>query len=319
MEEMHRVFGTGPVGMSVVDELLARGKRVRLASRSGKARETLAGVEVVAADAADPASTRQACQGATHVYNCVNAPDYHRWPEQFPPLQAGIIEGAAAAGARLIVMENLYMYGPHGGTPMTEDLPMNGTGSRCSTRKQMTIDLFEAHRSGKVRVTSGRASDFFGPRVTQSFAGADVFRSAMAGKPVRVNGDPALPHSYTYIKDIGKALVILGQHDEALGQAWHIPKSPTISTRQFLSQVFEAAGNPPRITATSRGMAAFMLPLLALVTPQLKGLEENFWQMYEPFIVDHGKFDKAFDGELQATQLRDSIHATQQWYRTHHQ
>ena len=35
-----------------------------------------------------------------------------------------MLEGAASAGAKLIAMENLYMYGPTDGRPLTEDLPL---------------------------------------------------------------------------------------------------------------------------------------------------------------------------------------------------
>lgn len=35
-KELHIIFGTGPVGTTLADELLARGKQVRLVNRSGK-------------------------------------------------------------------------------------------------------------------------------------------------------------------------------------------------------------------------------------------------------------------------------------------
>jgi uncharacterized protein YbjT (DUF2867 family) len=44
--ELHVVFGTGPVGMSVMDALVQRGKRVRMANRSGRA-SVPEGVEVL--------------------------------------------------------------------------------------------------------------------------------------------------------------------------------------------------------------------------------------------------------------------------------
>src|SRR5271166_4031360 len=96
-DELHVVFGTGPVGLAVMRELHGQGKRVRLVNRSGTA-VAPAGVEVVQANAADPASTRQVCQDATVVYNCVNAP-YTDWAALFPPMHAAIIQGAAAAKA----------------------------------------------------------------------------------------------------------------------------------------------------------------------------------------------------------------------------
>ncbi|NWG17690.1 MAG: NAD(P)H-binding protein [Chloroflexi bacterium] len=312
--ELHVVFGSGPVGLAVVDELARRHHRVRLVNRSGRA-NVPAGVEVAAGNAADPASTRDLCRGAAVVYNCLNAPDYHKWPEQFPPLQAGVLEGAASGGARLVVMENLYMYGPHGGKPMTEDMTMNATrGTRGPTRARMTQDLFDAHRSGKVRVVSARASDFFGPRVHESSAGDRMFVPLLAGKTVQMMGDPDVPHSYTYMPDIGRALVMLGECDEAFGQAWHIPSAETVTPRRFVTMIAEEAGVEPKIAALKKSpLRAVMLPLMGLFVPPLRGYDEVLYQFDEPFIVDAAKFERLF-GRI-ATPLRDAIRETVAWHR----
>jgi len=71
--ELHVIFGTGPVGLTLADELLARGKKVRIVSRSGKA-VAPAGVEVRAADATDPDAVTELCRGAAVAYHCMNVP-----------------------------------------------------------------------------------------------------------------------------------------------------------------------------------------------------------------------------------------------------
>ena len=55
MSELHVVFGAGPLGRSVVEELVRRGKTVRVVSRSGKMAEAPQGVEPAAGDLSDPA------------------------------------------------------------------------------------------------------------------------------------------------------------------------------------------------------------------------------------------------------------------------
>ena len=252
-DERHVVFGSGPVGLAVVDALLAQGKRVRVVSRSGARRALPVAVEVVRGDATDPEDTRRVCAGATHVYNCTNAPDYHRWPEQFPPLQRGVLAGAAAAGAKLIVMENLYGYGPHGGAPMTEATPLRGHGSRSTTRRRMTEELFAAHRAGRVRAVSVRASDLLGPHVTESLVGERFFGPFLAGKRVRLFADPDVPHSLSVVGDVGRAMVTVGAHDAALGRAWHAPNAPAVSLRAFAALVGEETGLAPPIVVPAAG------------------------------------------------------------------
>ena len=175
--------------MSVMDALVQRSsRRVRMVNRSGGA-SVPEGVKVVGGDAADPTFTREASAGASVVYFALNPP-YDKWPDVFPGLQTGVLESASSAEAKLIAMENLYMYGPTGGRPLTEDLPYAPNTRKGTVRARMSEELMEAHTSGKVRVAIGRASDYFGPRVRASAAGEQVFGRAVEGKSAQVAGDP---------------------------------------------------------------------------------------------------------------------------------
>jgi nucleoside-diphosphate-sugar epimerase len=310
--ELHVVYGTGPVGMSVMDALVQKGprRRVRMVNRSGKA-SVSEGVEVVGGDATDEAFTREVSEGASVVYFALNPP-YDKWPEQFPPLQAGVLEGAVSAGAKLVAMENLYMYGLTDGRPLTEDLPYAPNTRKGTVRARMSEELMEAHRSGRVRVAIGRASDFFGPRVLASAAGEQVFGRALQGKSAQVAGDPDQPHTYTYAPDIGKGLVIVGESEEALGQAWHLPSPETLTTRQFVEMIFEEVGKPARIQAAPK----ILLRVMGLFNPGMRETIEMLYEFEEPFVVDHAKFERAF-GE-RATPLREAIGETVRWYRSKH-
>ena len=305
--ELHVVFGTGPVGLAVMDDLVRKGKRVRMVNRGGRA-DVAEGVEVVGGDAADPTFTREVSAGASVVYFALNPP-YDKWPELFPSLQAGVLEGAASAGAKLIAVENLYMYGPTGGRPLTEDLPYAANTRKGAVRAGMSRELMEADESGKVRVAIGRASDFFGPRVLASAAGEQIFGRAVEGKSAQVAGDPDQPHTYTYAPDIGKGLVVLGEREEALGRAWHLPSPETVTTRQFVEMIFEEVGKPSRIQTAPK----FVLRAMGLFNPPLREMIEMLYEFEEPFVVDHSDFEQAFG--MRATPLRQAIEETVRWYR----
>lgn len=305
--ELHVIFGTGPVGMAVMRELVARGKRVRMINRRGQA-SVPAGVEVMAGNAADTAFTREASKGAAVVYQCTNPP-YTQWPALFPALQAGVLEGAAAAGAKLVIMDNLYMYGPTNGQPMREELPYAARTRKGMTRAKMAQDALDAHKRGKVRVAIGRASDFFGPGVMDSAVGERVFYPALAGKNAQIVGRADLPHTYTYVPDIGKGLVVLGERNEALGRAWHLPSPETVTTRRFIEMVAAAAGQQARIQAAPR----LILQGMALFMPVMREVSEMLYEFEEPFIVDHSQFAQAFGNH--ATPLAEAIGATVKWFR----
>ena len=303
----HVVFGTGAIGMALIEQLSSSGEQVRAVNRSGSA-DVPDGVEVVGGDATSDEFTKEVCADASIVYFCLNPP-YTNWPELFPPLQAAVIEGAASAGAKLVVMDNLYMYPPMNGTPLTEDLPYTATTTKGSVRGQMAQDLMAAHDSGKVRVTVGRASDYFGPRGLLSAMGERVFYPALAGKKAQVMGNPDLLHTYSYIPDIARGLIILGEHDEADGRTWHFPNAPTVTTTQFIDEVFSAAGTVPGIQAMPR----WMVNAVGLFNGNVRELKEMLYEYEEPFVVDDSRFVAAF-GNI-ATPLPEAIDTTVSWYR----
>ena len=176
----HVVFGTGQVGRPLVEQLLTLGHDVVAVNRSG--RGFIRGAEFVAGDATAPAFTTRVAAGADVVYFCLNATNYDRWAEQFPPLQRAVLTGAEAAGARLVVLDNLYAYGPTGGRDLVETMQEQPTSTKAATRAAMTAELLNAHNAGRVEVAIGRASDYFGPGATQSALGGTVFGTALTGR-----------------------------------------------------------------------------------------------------------------------------------------
>ncbi len=304
----HVVLGTGPVGLAVADVLVAAGKRVRLVNRSGKAAGVPAGVEVRAADVTDLAVARTLGEGAEVVFHCMNAP-YDRWPLVFPALHAGAMEAAAGSGARLVVMENVYMYGPTGGKQLTEDLPSAATSRKGKLRGELAARVLQAHREGRVRATIGRASDFFGPRVVDSAMGERVFPALLAGKAAQVLGNPDLPHTYSYIPDVARALVVLSERDEALGQVWHLPSPETVTTRRFVALIAAELGVQPKLQAVPKPL----LWMLGLFNPIIRELQEMAYEFDEPFLLNDAKFRQAFGFE--STPLAEALRATIAWYR----
>jgi nucleoside-diphosphate-sugar epimerase len=289
--------------------LLKRGQALKMVNRSGKRpAEVPAGVEMIAGDAYNTEFTRSVTQGAAVVYQCAQ-PQYHQWVTKFPPLQAAILEGAVANGAKLIVAENLYMYGDTNGQPLHENLPYTARTRKGKVRGEMAQALLDAHCAGKVRVAMARGSDFYGPGVLGSALGERTIAPLLQGKPAEVTGALDLPHTYTYISDFGEALAILGERDEALGQAWHVPNRPALTQREWVTLFFKQAGLEPKFSV----MGKFMLILGGLFIPAAKEMVEMAYEFEKPFIVDSSKFVKMF-GDI-STPYETAIQETIVWYR----
>jgi nucleoside-diphosphate-sugar epimerase len=305
-QELHVVFGTGPLGTWTMRELVKLGKRVRMINRSGRKDGLPAGVEIARGDAYDVSSTTQLSRGATTVYQCAQ-PAYNQWPGNFPRMQSAIVEGAAANRARLIVGENLYLYGDPHGRPLCEASPYAAETRKGQVRKAMSEALFEAHASGRLQVASARASDFFGP--DDPIYGGLWFQPALAGKRLNMLGRLDVPHSFSYVADFGRALAILGTREQGLGQAWHVPSPPPVTQAELAALIGEAVGREVKVQAAS----ALMVRLLGLVNPLVREMYEMMYEWNKPFVLDSGAFERTFG--MQPTPLLEAVRATMEWNR----
>jgi nucleoside-diphosphate-sugar epimerase len=300
------VLGAGQVGPMVAERLLAAGQRVRVGRRQ-PAPSRVEGVENVTIDVRDAASVARAAAGAGVVYHCVN-PLYHQWPEMLLPMTRGIVDGTARAGARLVVLDNLYMYGDN--RHMSEDTPVAPVSKKGALRVQAAELMLDADARGTVPVAIGRAADFFGPHTPLSMAFGEVFfQRVLAGKSALfLGGDPDMLHSYSYTPDVAAGLVALGQAG-ARG-VWMLPVQPAESTRAVMARFAQALGRS--------GVDVTVIPQWALRTVGLfwqTGAEiaEMTYQWRQPYVLDDARFRAHF--AVRPTGWEEAVAATVDWGR----
>jgi nucleoside-diphosphate-sugar epimerase len=304
----HVVVGAGQVGSHVARLLADRGHEVVMVSRSG-ASSHLPGIGHVAADASDAAALMEITAGADVIYNCVN-PQYHRWLSDWPPIASALLAAAEAASAGYVILGNLYGYGTPSG-PMTEDLTLNPPSAKAEVRVRMWEEALAAHRAGRVRVTELRASDYYGPGARdQSHLGERFMPRLLAGKPVRLTGDPDQPHSWTYIPDVAQALVTAAGDDRSWGRAWHVPTAPPQTYREMANRVAEISGCPaPRVGSVPQ----WTLDAAGLFSPMLREIKHVRYQFDQPFVIDSSAFERTFG--VRPTLVDDALRATIDWWR----
>jgi nucleoside-diphosphate-sugar epimerase len=264
---------------------------------------------VLGGDATDASFTAGVCIGADVVYFCLNATNYERWPEEFPPLQRAVLAGARSAGARLVALDNLYAYGPPHGQDLVETMAPNPTSTKSATRAAMTGELIDAHEAGQVEISIGRASDYFGAGTLRSALGETVFGTAITGRTAHVTGDPDRLHSYSYTPDVADGLIALGTGSGTTGQIWHLPVAQPWTTRQIIEHTYRLAGTRPRILAAGRTT----LQAVGLVKPAMREYLHTLYQFTDRWVVDDSKFQAAFGDR--STPLEQSLAATLAWYR----
>ncbi|MEU6059700.1 NAD-dependent epimerase/dehydratase family protein [Streptomyces sp. NPDC047097] len=305
--ETHVVLGAGPAGSTLAGELARRGHAVRLVARSAPVAGTPEGVVFRPGDVGSAEGARAAIAGAAVVYHCVNVA-YHLQVEAMPGIQDAVLAAAEAEGARLVVLDTVYPYGPTGGEVMIEDTPWRATGAKGRMRAALDEKYLAAHREGRVRVALGRSADFVGPGVLNSTLGGAVFPGALTGTEVIGLGDIDLPHSYTDIRAVAAGLATLGEHPEGDGRVWHLPTAPARTTREVFRMIEERVGRPLDISVKTEPR-----PFGPFDQVFMDAYAELFYQHTEAQVMDSTAFQDAFG--VKPFALEGTLDATLDWYR----
>ncbi len=283
------IFGYGPTGRATAERLLA-GRETAIAQRS-KPAALSKGLSFVACDALDRDSVLEASRGSDQLVVAIGFPYVGKlWREVWPKAIANFVAACEATGARMVFIDNLYMYGPQT-APLVETMPLTSYGVKPAARSATTRVWMEAAAQGRARVAALRAPDFYGPGVPWTYLGDTTIGALARGKAASFVGSPDVPHDYAYVPDIARAATtLLDAPDSAFGQAWHMPCAPTRTTRQILQIAADALGAPLRI----RSLPAPLLAPMGLFSPFLREVREMRFTWDRPYRVDATKFARTF-------------------------
>jgi nucleoside-diphosphate-sugar epimerase len=293
-QQLAVILGAGPIGLATAAEFTRRGVAVRFVTRSGKP-ITLDGAsaptETRQADASDATALTKAAEGATILVHAVGLP-YPQWKEGLPPLQEAVLKAAEATGAVVVFVENLYSYATDK-LPLTEasaEVPVSRKGA---LRWELSQQWLAAHKAGRVKAVSVRASDYFGPGATRSgnsHLGSRFFPAFEAGKAVAFLGSADARHCYTYLPDYARALVDVSLAPDSWGQVWICPSVGPTSAREMAESLATIAGKAVKVGT----LPSFLLKLLGLFDPMIREVYEMLYQFDHDFTLDAAKFEARF-------------------------
>ncbi|MDN5851596.1 MAG: NAD-dependent epimerase/dehydratase family protein [Actinomycetia bacterium] len=289
MSNNHVIVGAGPVGTELATLLAEAGEEVTIVTRSGRGIDHAA-VTRVAADASDPGALTAAADGATALYNCANPGDYTVWQDVWPPLAASILDAARETGAVLVTAASLYPYGPVD-VPMVEGMPDVATDKKGRLRAGMWADALAAHQTGEIRAVEVRGSDYMGAGVGKNGHISRNVPAALAGKGVRVIGDPDVPHAWTDVLDMARTLATVAADPDAWGRVWHAPTNAPRTQREALTDVLAAAGKPPV------SVKSFPMPVMRMVgrfNPMVREIMDMSYMFTRPYVLDSSAAEASF-------------------------
>ena len=300
------VIGAGPVGTTIALELADRGRPVRLLTRSGSG-PVHPLVERRRGDASNPSVLADVVAGASAVFDCMHASAYDAavWRAELPRAERAVLEAAGRVGAVVVFPESLYAYGRVSG-PITEETPRDARGGKPGVR----VELLAARAASPTPTVSVAASDFYGPHVRTAHAGERMVPTVLAGRTMRVIGDPDAPHSWTYVPDLAAAM-IRAADDESLWDSFvHAPTAPAVSQRALVEAYAAAAGvAPPKVTA----IPVWALRGVGRIHRGTRELAEMAFQLEEPFVLDSTASERRLG--LTPTSVEAGAKATVDWWR----
>jgi nucleoside-diphosphate-sugar epimerase len=284
---MHTVLGaSGGAGSAIALALRDADIPTRAVSRSKPALP--ADIEVASADITDPDALVAALAGSGVVYMAAQPP-YHRWSEEFPDMLEGVIVACTSVGAKLVMVDNLYAYGP-GHERLTPTTPHTATDRKGIVRRQMHERLLAAHAGGDVRVAIGQASDYYGPHSDNSAVTSLAVAPIGTRGALRWIGSLDEPHSIAYLPDIARAFVALGTNDDADGRTWVLPHGEPVTGRRFIDLVNSHLDEPRKASRVSKAMLTMAAPFHRISRETL-GIS---YQWTDPWIADDSAFQAAF-------------------------
>lgn len=294
---------TGSMGVALVRELAGRGVETVAFARSRDRLEGLfrqmPNVEIRTGDALQPADLVQAVQGAEVIFHAINLP-YAEWAQSLLPVAENVLEAAAQAGARVVLIDNIYAYGRSGGRLVTEDSPKRPHTKKGRIRVELGQLILAANERG-IPALIAHFPDFYGPDAGSTLLQMTL-QSVVRNKTAMFVGDPRISREFIFTPDGAKAAVELSIRDDAYGQVWNIPGSGVISGNEIMGIVRELTGYKGKVRIAGTGL----IRLGGLFDKQLREYVEMMYLKSEPVVLSGDKYEK-FIGPLPVTPYREGL------------
>ncbi|HIE95334.1 MAG TPA: NAD-dependent epimerase/dehydratase family protein [Acidobacteria bacterium] len=255
--------GGGFVGRAVVDQLLARGDRVRSLARGVYPELAESGVDVLRGDLTDPDAVEQACTGCDVVFHvAAKAGIWGHYTEYYEANVRGtghILAACAAHGVGRLVYTSSpsVVFGRQSMAGVDESIPYpRRHRSHYAATKALAEQAVLAANSATLRTVALRPHLIWGPR--DNHIVPRLLAQARAGTLRRV-GDGSNRVDTTYIDDAARAHLLAADALEtnagAAGRPFFISQGEPIPLWELIDRILATAGCEPVTRAVPRPVA----------------------------------------------------------------
>ncbi len=265
---------TGSVGFMLAKRLSETGEKVRAMVRDparAAALRALPGVEIVQGDLSQQATPRGLMEGCGLVYHAgakVQGSDRSAYEAVNLAGTKAVLNEAIRAGVeRFVYLSTIGVYGLSAAQNLTEDAPWIASRSAYIASKQeaeqivMTAGL-------RMPVAIARPGDVFGP---QQYTWTTQFIEKINQGVLMPPTDAASGTlNLVYIDNLVDALILLGWHPQAIGQAFNVVDGEPMRVSDYIRTLASMAGKKlPAVPAFVLRTAG----LLMMVADRVRGRE----------------------------------------------
>jgi nucleoside-diphosphate-sugar epimerase len=307
----------GFVGGVLVRALAARGDAVRAVVRR-PTEPGVDGVEVVVADATDPAAMRAAVAGQDVVFHLAGirrAADRDEFVRENAGSTRVLLDACLAAApalSRLVLAGSVAASGPSR-TPRREDEPLAPVEPYGASKAE--AERIALSYADRLPVTIARPPRIMGPGDRENLL---FFRVAAAGLALSFGDRPL---SWIDVDDCARGLLLLAERPEAAGEAFFLASPEVTSAEGLMREAGRALGvraRRVRVPAALLRGAAAAADVVTRVTGRKLPLNRKLAaQVLAPgWVCDPAKARRLLGFEAR-TPLADSVARAARWYREH--
>jgi nucleoside-diphosphate-sugar epimerase len=301
---MQTILGAGgAIGIPLAKELVRYSDKIRLVGRNPK--KINPADELFIADISDYNQTMEAVKGSDIVYLVAGLKyDLKVWQVQWPTIMKNVIDACKKHGAKLIFLDNVYMYGKVNGW-MTEDTPFNPCSRKGEIRAQIAQMLIDEYLKKNLEAAIVRSADFYGLALRSSVFNILVIDKLKKGQSANWLLNDKVKHSFTYNIDAARASALIGNTSSAFNQTWHLPSDKNALTgSEYIKLTAEILGSKPRHSVLKK----WQLRLVGLFVSDIKESMEMLYQSEFEYLFDSSKFEKYFN--IKPTSYKEGITAS---------
>ena len=286
----------GFIGSHLVDALLERGDTVRAMVRYSStgswgwleryARDTPAGLEILATDIRDPFSVSGAVRGCSlvfHLASLIAIPYSYHAPASYVDTNVtgtlNVLQACREHGTeRMVHTSTSEVYGTAQYVPIDERHPLVGQSPYSATKIAADKLVESFHLSFGLPLVTLRPFNTFGPRqsaraviptvITQALAGSEVIRLG-AVRPVR---------DMNFVTDTVSSFLAAASCDACVGQTLNSGRGEGISIGDLAREILDLCGSHAEIATDERRLRPERSEVLDLVCDSSRLRETTGWR-----------------------------------------